>query len=111
MKNQLFEELLGSVREAGKIHRGESKPARITRKEDIDVSKIRKNMGLTQEQFSALMGIKLATLRNWEQKRRHPESSARLLLRIAEKHPDIVMSVVQDSITQAGKPPKSNVSQ
>ena len=54
MKKELFEELLGSVREAGQIRRGESKAARFTREEDLDVSRIRKNMGMTQEQFSAL---------------------------------------------------------
>jgi putative transcriptional regulator len=104
MKKQIFDELLGSVRGAGKIRRGESTPARATREEDLDVHKIRKSMGLTQEQFSTLMGIKLATLRNWEQKRRYPESSARLLLRIAAKHPEIVMSVVRDSVTQVDGP-------
>jgi putative transcriptional regulator len=55
-------------------------------------------MGMTQDQFSAVMGIKLATLRNWEQKRRKPERPAQLLLRIAAKHPEIVMSVVQESV-------------
>ncbi len=100
MKNELFEELLGSVREAGQIRRGERRAERVTREEDLDVRKIRKNMGLTQKQFSVLMGIKIATLRNWEQKRRKPESSARLLLRIAAKHPDVVMSVVHDSVTR-----------
>jgi putative transcriptional regulator len=82
----------------------------VTREEDLDIPAIRHKMGLTQEQFSSVMGIKLATLRNWEQKRRRPESPARLLLRIADKHPEIVMSIVHDSVTQVGPTSKSNAS-
>ncbi len=36
------------------------------------------------------MAIPLATLREWEQKRRKPEVAARILLKVIEKNPDAV---------------------
>jgi putative transcriptional regulator len=40
------------------------------------------------------MGISAGTLRNWEQGRRKPEGSARILLRIVARHPEAVLDVV-----------------
>jgi hypothetical protein len=50
---------------------------------------------LSQSEFAALLGISVATLRNWEQGRRTPEGPARILLQVAAKHPDAVWDVVQ----------------
>jgi len=41
--------------------------------------------GLSQAKFAALMSISVATLRNWEQGRRRPEGSAKVLLRVVAK--------------------------
>ena len=87
MKKELFAELLESVREGGAILRGEDKPARATHVRDPDVRSLREDYGLTQPKFAALMGISVATLRNWEQGRRHPEGSARILLRVVATNP------------------------
>lgn len=81
MKKELFE-LLGSVREGGAILRGELEPARTFRLDDPDVRSVREKYGLSQPRFAALMGISVGTLRNWEQGRRKPEGSARVLLRV-----------------------------
>jgi putative transcriptional regulator len=40
------------------------------------------------------VGIGVGTLRNWEQRRRKPEGSARVLLRVVEQHPEAVFEVV-----------------
>jgi putative transcriptional regulator len=90
MKKELFEELVESVREGGAILRGEVEPSRTFRFEDIDVRGLRERHGLSQSKFAALMGISVGTLRNWEQGRRRPEGSARILLRVVEKHPEAV---------------------
>jgi putative transcriptional regulator len=42
------------------------------------------------------MGVSVATLRNWEQGRRRPEGSARVLLRIVERNPEAVLAVAAD---------------
>ena len=95
MKKELFEELLASVREGGAIMRGERKPARVFSVEEPDARAIRKHYGLSQEKFANLMGISIATLRNWEQGRRNPEGPAKVLLRVAAKYPEAVLDVVR----------------
>ena len=94
MKKELFEELLESVRHGGAILRGERKPSRVFEFSEPDVRAVRAHYGLSQEKFASLMGISVGTLRNWEQGRRRPEGPARVLLRIAAKHPEAVLDVV-----------------
>jgi putative transcriptional regulator len=94
MKEQLFTELLESVREGGAILRGRVKPSRTFCLEEPDVRAVREGYGLSQSKFAALMGISTATLRNWEQGRRRPEGSARVLLRVVARHPKAVLEAV-----------------
>jgi putative transcriptional regulator len=54
---------------------------------DIDVRAVRALTGLSQPKFAELLGIELATLRNWEQGRRSPTGPARALLRAICKSP------------------------
>lgn len=99
MKDEMFQELLESVKEAKAIMRGEMKPARVTKISFPDVKGLRARMKLTQAEFAIMLGISVSTLRNWEQKRRIPEGPARVLLKVAEKHPEALM----DSIGMACK--------
>jgi putative transcriptional regulator len=94
MKEELFTELLESVRQGGAILRGQLKPSRAFRFDEPDVRAVREGYGLSQSKFAALMGISPATLRNWEQGRRKPEGSARVLLRVVARHPAAVLEVV-----------------
>ena len=94
MKRELFDELLESVREGGAILRGEREPSRSFHFSEPDVRRLRERHGLSQSRFAALMGISVGTLRNWEQGRRRPEGSARVLLKVVEKHPEAVFDVV-----------------
>ena len=95
MKDELFIELLESVREGGAILRGEKSPSRAFGMEKPDVGQIRANYRLSQNEFATLLGISLGTLQNWEQGRRTPQGPARVLLQVAAKHPDAVWDVVQ----------------
>lgn len=94
MKKELFDELLESVRQGEEILRGEGAPSRAFSFPEVDVRGLREKHGLSQSRFAALMGISVGTLRNWEQGRRKPEGSARILLRVVEKHPEAVFDVV-----------------
>lgn len=94
MKQSDFDELLESVRQAGKIRRGEAKPSRTFEFKPSDIRKIRESLGLSQSEFALLIGVSVATLQNWEQGRRRPEGPARALLRIVEKHPDVVLDAL-----------------
>lgn len=106
MKDELFNELLESVREGGSILRGEKSPARsfsIEKLDHADVQQIRANYQLSQSEFATLLGISRATLQNWEQGRRIPQGPARVLLQVASKHPDAVWDVVHPKKSQPAK--------
>ena len=95
MNDDLFKELLASVRQGGRIVRGKAKPSRSTELAEPDVVSIREGYGLSQEQFAGLLGISVRTLQNWEQGRRRPHGPARVLLRVAEMHPRAVLDTVK----------------
>jgi putative transcriptional regulator len=101
MKDELFKELVASVREGGAILRGEVAPSRKFVVDKTDVKRIRMNYRLSQGQFAALLGISVATLRNWEQGRRMPKGAACVLLQVAAKHPETVWDVVKPVVTQS----------
>ena len=95
MKDELFKELVASVQEGGAILRGERAASRQFIVDGPDVKRIRANYKLSQGEFATLLGISVATLRNWEQGRRTPEGPARILLQVAAKHPDALWDVVR----------------
>jgi putative transcriptional regulator len=95
MRDELFSELVASVKEGGAILRGELPASRTFDIQPPEIREIRDGFGLTQEQFAALLGISVRTLRNWEQGRRVPDGPARVLLQVAAKHPEAVLDVVR----------------
>ena len=97
MRDELFDELAASVREGGAILRGEARPSRAYAVDGPNIKRIRANYQLSQGQFAALLGIRVGTLRNWEQGRRIPDGPARVLLQVAAKHPEAVWDVVRRS--------------
>lgn len=56
----------------------------------IDPYEIRLSMNLSQADFAAKYGFSLAAVRNWEQGRRTPELTAKILLAVIAKHPEVV---------------------
>ena len=98
MKEELFAELVESVREAGAIMRGEQEPSRTFVVAEPDVKSIREQYKLSQSQFASLLGISVKTLQNWEQGRRTPRGPARVLLQVAAKHPEAVWDVVRSDV-------------
>jgi DNA-binding transcriptional regulator YiaG len=60
-----------------------------------DIAAFRAFLGLTQEALAAAMGISVHTLRNWEQGRRRPEGPALALIRIAARHPRVILEQVR----------------
>lgn len=95
MNEEMFAELVESVREGAAILRGEAEPSRVFAVEGPDVKHIRASYNLTQSEFAAMLGISVDTLQNWEQGRRSPQGPARVLLQVAERHPEAVWDVVR----------------
>lgn len=75
-------DLVSAVHEMAAHRRGEITLSSRTLKvpKQIDVASIRQEAGLTQRGFSNRYGFILSTLKDWEQGRRVPERSARILL-------------------------------
>ena len=92
MKDELFQQLAASLKEGGSILRGKKKAKRSTTLQSPDAKAVREKLGLSQNQFAALIGISPRTLQNWEQGHRRPEGTARALLRVAESHPEAVLA-------------------
>ena len=51
-------------------------------------AEIRKKLGATQAGFAEVLGVPLATYRNWEQGRKVPDPAARSLLTIFDREPE-----------------------
>jgi putative transcriptional regulator len=89
-------ELLESAREAAAISEGRLVPAGMIEFEEIDVAAIRKRLKLTQAEFAERFRLSLATIRDWEQKRRTPDRIAANLLRVIDRAPQVVSAALHD---------------
>lgn len=96
MKETAFQELLTSVRQAGRIRRGTLKPSRVTEFRPANVRAVRARLGTSQAEFALMIGVSVATLRNWEQGRRTPDGPALALLRVAARNPKAVIEALHD---------------
>jgi putative transcriptional regulator len=94
MRKQMFEELLGSVREAGAVLRGRRKHSRRTVIHASGVKVIRERTSLSQSEFADLIGVSVKTLQNWEQNRRRPTGPAAALLSIIEHDPALAVKAI-----------------
>lgn len=94
MKNEKFDKLIESVKQAGRIRRGEMKASRVFHFSPADIKGIRVRLKKSQAEFALMIGVSVATLQNWEQGRRVPEGPARALLKIAAEKPEAVMKAL-----------------
>jgi putative transcriptional regulator len=94
MDQELFDELLESVKEAGQIVEGKRGPSRTFAVEALDVREIRENLNLSQCQFAALVHVSVKTLRNWEQGIRRPGGAAAALLTAIRNDPINVIAAL-----------------
>ena len=96
MDNAVFQELLESVKEAGKIRRGEVEPSREFVYIDVDVKAIREKTSLSQAKFASMIGVSKRTLESWEQDKRHPTGPAKARLAIVNFDPEFVMKALHN---------------
>lgn len=78
-------ELLESVRDMNS--------GRAARRTDVHLPAVtvaRNRTGLSQQEFARVLGVSKRTLQEWEQGRREPSGAARTLIRIAERHPEML---------------------
>lgn len=106
MKDDLFKELLESVKQGATIMKGTMQPSRSFEFPETEVRALRQQFGLTQDKFAHLVGISVGTLRNWEQGRRKPEGPARVLLRVASRHPEALLDIGKEQTSRTDTPAK-----
>ena len=94
MDKAMFEEMLASTQEMDRMLKGKIKPSRRFDHPEPEVKNVREKTGLSQLQFSVLIGVSKRTLENWEQGRRHPTGPAKALLRIVEANPEVAMKAL-----------------
>jgi len=94
MKRDPFQKLVRSLRQAGRIRRG-AKASRSFSFAPADVKAIRSRLSKSQTEFALMIGVSVATLRNWEQGRRTPDGPALALLRVASAEPRAVSRALQ----------------
>lgn len=91
-----FDKIMDGLTDALAIAEGAADPAtyRVHVPEEVDVRAIRCAQGLTQAAFALRYGFSPPAVRDWEQGRRRPEASARILLKVIEKRPEAVLEAL-----------------
>ena len=87
MKRDIGQELLDGI---AAIREGKGK--RKTVQLPPNVKSIREKIGLSQSAFAGLLGVSVRTLQEWEQGRRKPKGPAQALLRVADRHPEALLT-------------------
>ncbi len=93
------DELIQSAREALAIAQGKAAPAFVFVPDEVDVAAIRKRKNMSQERFARTFGLAASAVRDWEQKRRAPDRTARVLLMVIDRNPEAVCA----SLDAAGR--------
>jgi putative transcriptional regulator len=98
MDTELLNELKDSIRQMKAIEKGDLAPSRVRIvNPENEVAQARQELGLTQEAFAKLLDTPVGTVRGWEQGRRQPPPSAKVLMRVATKYPEQVLECAEES--------------
>ena len=91
--------IMDGLNDAAAILRGEAEPKtyRVHVPETVDIRAMRKQLHMTQAQFADSFGLSLGAVRDWEQGRKTPEPSTRVMLRIIEREPEAVMRALRQA--------------
>ncbi len=97
MAKRIFDDIKEGLEQAVAIARGEAPPTsyKVHVPSDIDVRAIRLSTGMTQERFASAFGFPVATLRDWEQGRARPDTSARAYLLVISRERQAVERALQ----------------
>ena len=87
-ERSVWQEVLDSVHEI-KVGGGK----RVVAEPRSPIVQARLKAGLTQAQFSALLGVSKRTLEQWEQGRREPSGAAKTLIKVAELYPEVLRAL------------------
>jgi putative transcriptional regulator len=95
--SEAFESIKTGLEEAIEHARGKPIGARVHEIRPVDVKAIRERVGMSQSEFAVSFGISVGTLRHWERGDRKPHGTARVLLNVLAKRPDVVLNALRES--------------
>ena len=93
MAKKAFNKIMAGIADAkayaaGDKRRGVEHLVRVPA--DVDMLAIRRRFNLSQAKFAERFGLDLRAIQEWEQGRRTPDRSTRILLTVIEKEPEAV---------------------
>jgi putative transcriptional regulator len=96
MSSKAFSAIAEGLGDAIAFAKGDTSKGRVRAPKilDVDVAKLRGSLGLSQREFARGFGVKVGTLRNWEQRRRQPEGPARVLLTLIYQDPQHIIGTM-----------------
>lgn len=97
-RDEDFAGIMAGLTEVEAIQAGTADPAtyRVHTPAQIDVKAIRQAQGLSQKGFAERYGLPKATIEEWEQGRRQPDTGSRVLLTVIAREPDAVRRALGD---------------
>lgn len=69
----------------------------VTVPSEVDVAKLRHSLGLSQNAFARAFGLDVTAIHAWEQGRRRPDRTARILLAVIAKEPEAVQRALTET--------------
>ncbi|MBQ9664383.1 MAG: helix-turn-helix domain-containing protein [Oscillospiraceae bacterium] len=93
-----FGELMDSLTEALAHSKGQAAAATFTRKRslpDVDVSRTRKTLHMTQKGFADVLGVSCRTVEAWESGRSSPTPTAKKLIYLIDQDNTLVQKLMQ----------------
>ena len=93
-----FEQIAAGLNDAIAHTKGDASRAALHIAETIDVKAIRTANNMTQQVFAETFGFDTSAVKEWEQKRRQPERSARILLTMIAREPETVKRVLHEVV-------------
>ena len=96
MREELFNELIESMKEAADHSRGKVNLKTTTRMrpptqvKPRDIIALRSRLQVSQPLFASMLNVSVKTIQAWEQGTRKPHGPALKLLEIARLHPEVL---------------------
>jgi putative transcriptional regulator len=93
----LGQRLIASAKEARAYVNGEDNGCVVHIPDEIDTARIRRGMGMNQEQFAVHFGLDVGIVQDWETGRAVPTGPARVLIRVIDMNPEAVRCALAGS--------------
>lgn len=92
--SELADSIATGLKQAIAYAKGKPAPGTILHK-TVDVAAIRDRTGLSQSEFAKRFGLDVTAVQAWEQGRRAPERTARVLLQVIDSDPRAVIEALR----------------